>query len=497
MRRVLDAHSALAVVVTVGCAYLVTVLFSEKIPDNGGFGWDGAMYGSLAMTLPDVFASAGLDSYYIRRMVPSGVVHYGLRALGLPAEPATVIHAFEAAAVVLVVLSAWIWTAIARRLRLSSQGLWLGAVVLFGNHAILKWTAYYPVLADLWSATLGLLQVFLFLGRRPVALALVNAIGAFTWPSTLIIGTILLVFMPLRKDAVAVPSGPAPWRLHVVVAAGAAVAWTIVCVRVLTTGFSPGNDTDPIYGPLVRLSFAASVLFAFAAVQVLLDDRALFSPRQIVRYLLRPHTLLAAAVYAGVSVLQARVAPTQNPAASYELLLKVTAFTSLQKPGGFLVAHVMFLGPIALVMVVRARALAAVLRPAGPGLVVVAALGCLLFLNSETRRLWNVLVMFVPFAVRVIDDERWSRREIVLFAALTLFSSRVWFRLEAAAGASPLDFPGQLLFMTIGPWMTLPMYLLQGALVAGLAVWLMRTGRRTARPFPRELQPSDAHAVQP
>lgn len=460
--------------------YASAVIFSEKITANEGFGFDGGMYGEWVQKFPGPLFDGSVNQYYIQRVVPSLLVHGTLRLFRLEPTPAHIIHLFEGWAIGLVCAAASIWVALARRLRLTAAARWFGAVALFGSYASLKWTAYYPVLTDLWSVVIALLQLRLFFDRRLVRLALVTFVGAFTWPTSTSIGAVLIVFLPLTIAGPVAPV-PLPARLRFLPAGVAVVAWTLCCASVVKSGYAPPDGLAPIYRPLLRLSFLASGGFLFAAVAVLVDDRALFAPRTLARYLLRPNLLVAAAVVVAARAIQVRLAPSPSPY-PFDEQLRTSAFTSIQKPAVFLVAHVMFLGPLVLVMLLRGRAVIDLARRWGPGLVAVAALGAFLALSSESRHLWNVAAMFVPFAVKLLDERGWTPRQFFWLGALTLALSNVWLTYQDPIWPNPLEFPGQLFFMTNGPWMNMTMYLAQAAIVAVIGFWLARQLRAAERP---------------
>jgi hypothetical protein len=452
--------------------YAISVLISEKISIGGGFGFDGLLYGEWARTFPAPLLDGSMNQYYVQRIGPSALAHASLRLLRLDLTPENIIRAFEGLAIGLVCAAAWIWTALARRLHLTTAARWFGAVALLGSHAALKWTAYYPVLTDLWSVVIALLQLLFFLDRRLILLALATFAGAFIWPTTVLIGIVLIVFLPLRSGGLQAHTPPIG-RLRFVLAGLAAVTWTLVCVSTIASGYAVPNSAAPLCRPLLRVSMVASAAFAFGAASILVDDRTLFDRRLIARYVLRPNLLVGALTIVAAKVIQARLAPVPSPHALSEFL-GWTVRTSLQKPAVFLVAHVMFFGPVLLLIVMRARAVMNLARRWGPGLVCVASLGSLLFLGSESRHLWNVEVMFVPFAIKLLDDLAWTPRQFLALGAWTLVFSKVWLTYEDPIWPDVLELPAQLFFMTDGPWMNFTMYALQAAAVAGLGLWLAR-----------------------
>jgi hypothetical protein len=452
--------------------YALAVLASEKIPQGDGLGFDGVIYGGWVRSFPAPLLERSLDQYYIQRVFPAAAVHGALRLFRCALSNANIIRGFEGWAIGLVLMSSWIWTALAHRLSLSRAARWFGAVALFGSYATLKWTAYYPVLTDLWSVAFSLLQLLLFLDRRLLLLAAVTFVGAFTWPTQAAIGAILIAFAPPASGA-PLQASPLPRGLRFIPAGLAASAWMLLCSSVIERGYTIDSGLAPLSRPLLRLSVLASAALLFGGVAVLADDRALLSRQLLRRYVLRPHLLLAAAVLVGVKLLQLRLARATTPHPLTELL-NMTAYTALQKPAVFVVAHTAFFGPLFLVMVLRWRGLVALLRSYGPALVVTALLGLALFLNSESRHLWNIVALFIPFAVKLLDELSLTRKRFAQLAAWTLVSSNVWLTYEGPVWPGALQFPGQLFFMTNGPWMSFTMYAVQGAVVVSIGLWLTR-----------------------
>jgi hypothetical protein len=106
----------------------------------------------------------------------------------------------------------------------------------------------------------------------------------------------------------------------------------------------------------------------------------------------------------------------------------------------------------------------------------------ILFLDSESRHLWNVAAMLVPFAVKLLDQLSWTPRQFLVLGSVTLASSNVWLTYEDPIWPDPLGLPAQLFFMTDGPWMSLAAYAIQAAIVIAIGVWLARQLSGTKRP---------------
>jgi hypothetical protein len=465
-------ESSLALALAVAVGYALAVWLGEKILVNGGLGHDGRQYGRWAADFYGSVVKHGVSAYYIQRVLPSAVVHAGLRLVGAAPTTRNIIAGFEIANCVLVWLAAWSFSATVKQLGVSPVTRWLGALCLFGSFGILKWSAYYPVITDVWAMALGTFQLQCYLRRRPFALAAVTVLGAFAWPTLLLVGSCLLLCCGVERRA-GPPSEAVPAHLHDVGAALATLAWGFACWSMLDRHYDPHIGTGPIFLPVVRLSWLVSAAFLFWGLRTLLRDRRVFDVRLILRGLLTVPGALAVALFVGLTLLRPHLSSGAH-GLSVADHVDVTAFTALKAPGIFLLAHVLFFGPIVLVVCLRWSDLVRVLHGAGLGPTLIALLAVLFALNSESRKLFNFAPMVLPFVAVLLDRLQPPRRELAVFAIVSLLSSKVWLTLDGRLRGPASDFPSQTLYLSVGPWMSLTMYALQLVVVAVVAVWIAR-----------------------
>src|SRR3954451_7690956 len=86
-------HSHLIVAATV-LLTAITFACGERIPVGDGFGWDGQLYGSQAKDLFGYLGENPLDKYYVHRILPPALVHFGLRLTCAPRTNGSVIIGF-------------------------------------------------------------------------------------------------------------------------------------------------------------------------------------------------------------------------------------------------------------------------------------------------------------------------------------------------------------------------------------------------------------------
>src|SRR5438309_7684741 len=74
---------------------LANILWAERLTFNEGFGWDGTMYGGWVKDFYGSIFVRGVPEYYAQRILPSAIVHYGMRLFRVPLETKNIVHAFD------------------------------------------------------------------------------------------------------------------------------------------------------------------------------------------------------------------------------------------------------------------------------------------------------------------------------------------------------------------------------------------------------------------
>jgi len=457
-------------VLATGLLLLVCNLLSERVPVGDGFGWDGVQYGAWARDFYTEIASKGVDSYYIQRILPSAVVHYSLRALRRPLSDTAILRAFGLYGVALLTLASWAWCDISRRLRLSLAAKWLGFVAFFVNYIALKYIHYVPPGTESTAYSVGVFMLWAYLSGRSALLLAVILAGAFDWPAVVPIGALLLIF-PHRDAASCLRL---PRAVPRVIAAGLAIAvgagiWTTVrtAPRIVAVFIDPAY-AEP-YRPLLFFSVMIAAAYAGFGAYPLLDDNRLFDPgwlfarRRVVRA-----TLVAA------SAIALRVAQDHlsRPAAftPATLLMRQTAYTAVVRPGIFLVTHVAFYGPMFIIAIFTWKRTCHHLKAAGVGVTLATLFGLLLSLNSQSRFTISIIPLVLPFVIKAVDELNWRAPQYGLVTVSSVVLSKIWFRITTGPFHGNLrEFPDQGFFMTHGPWISPPMYAIQGAAFAVMA----------------------------
>ncbi len=457
-------------------AYSLAAIFGgEVLSVNNGFGWDGTTYAAIAKDFPGQVFGHQLDSYRVQRIFPSGAVHYGLRLLGLsPADDAHILRGFQVLNMLLLIAGVYAWNGIAARLRLSARGTWLGFVAIYVNFAVLKMTFYSPVLTDTTALAAGMFLLYGYLAGHTWLVWIVSLVGAFSWPLILPMAFVLLAF-PRSAVEPAVETGrvAARWWIAGGLAVTLTAAWRVYAVGQTIDG------AEPIWYLLVPLAAMLLCAYLAAAAWWLMDHDAVARLRHVFNQSRPQAALTALSLAAAVVLLRATVfVPSGAPGYTLKQFLCAILVSSVAKPGVFLVAHVVYFGPIVLATVFLWPQVCERIRRQGLAMVLLAGAAVLLSVASESRQLLSFLPFAAAFAVQAIDDLPRQRWHDLVFLATGLVVSKCWLPLNGGPpSGNLLEFPDQLYFMNQGPWMSNVAYVVQGAIVLVLAAvfgWMYR-----------------------
>src|SRR6185295_14699796 len=135
------------------------------------------------------------------------------------------------------------------------------------------------------------------------------------------------------------------------------------------------------------------------------------------------------------------------------------------RPLLFLVAHVVYYGPIVLLLVILWKPFCRAIHKQGLGLTLFILVNMPLTLTSESRGSISVLPFFVTFLVVASEKLQWRTSYYWTIGAIALVFSKVWFTMNnPTVEGEILKFPAQNLFMNIGPWMANIPYVIQGSI---------------------------------
>jgi hypothetical protein len=480
-------YGVLWLTAALACYLIVYYFVGERIPYNGGLGFDGYFYGALAQDVPGVLAKR-IPEYYLDRILPSVIVWIAAKGLGLSLAGADqVVSAFHIYGSVLLVAASLAWLRLSRTMKLSAELAVIGWACLFINWTVLKQYLYISVQTDTTAFALGVFAAVCTIERRPFLLAIVAFVASFAWKTVMPL-TALLVLFP---HPVAAPDPTkAPTRLVAMVPiAGAAItaAITVYVTLVLQFHFNAGGAQ--VDSTLLPLSVAILALYVYYVARSAPLGRIATSPRIA--------GLGALAFFAGLWGLRTLILSVMserfgNGEALVELSTFVSALfaTPVAKPALFFIAMTAALGPgfILLLWHLPRVMNAAASHSLGAVVLMIVTMG--LAMNTESRHLIFLYPLLIALLCAALQETGIERSFTIVFLACSFLISKAYLPLNALGmgtisstemvtdPAVLLQFPWQWLVMNIGIYMGWISYAVNVALTIGVAVVLFVARRR-------------------
>jgi hypothetical protein len=486
---------------------LILYLLGDLTNWNDGFGYDGYFWGELAKNFGSaVFAHGhvvvggfepysgppleGVDSYYIFRIVPSGLVWIALNVTGLSPTNGHVVCLFYCLNAFMYGLAVWSWCRGAGLLGFGDREKWLGALALVITFGVMRTGGYYPVTTDPTALGLGCLAFYLWLRRLTVPLAITIFLTCFTWPLAFVAGGLMLLLPAptdirniFRPGAESEPKSGQPSRFGLVCGAVVALGGAIWLTARQLSSHVNIEGVDGL--PLFPLSLAITAVFIGAVIAYFLPE----TPARLWRYIraIRPPNLALAILIVGGARVIGEILATRAGFDTREILEEEFWWTTLD-PGLFLVVFVSYLGPLMLALVMDLPRVAKDSWRLGPGAAALVAIGLLGALTTQPREITNILpFVLVPAVLAFRRHLGLSTPVLVGFFFVAVAFSRIWLHIGplAKTGPSLLQFPSQAYYMAIGPWTPPSTYAMQlaGVLLAAavaIVIWRRRSLARTS-----------------
>lgn len=448
---------------------VLQIAFGERIPVTDGLGtYDGRRYGEIAMEFHREVFEDGLDLFRLQRIIPSAIVHFGLRAIGAALDPPNVVRAFLVLNLACALALALTFHALAVTARLSGSAAGLGYALLFLNFANLKQPFFYPVLTDSPAMLLGALCLLFHLRRQRRALFATLMVAAFSWPALFMSGSILFFVDDVVVDPA--PARPRPRTALALATAG------FLALLAITLGPAPG-------APLEILSLGGLAAYGGVVAWTLSGRARLFTVAAWREAVSVPRLALVVAIFLALRF--GLEAASTHPGMTLGRHIRHLFLYNSGRPGLFLLAHAVYFGVVAILLVVAWTRVSRSVHGFGLGLWAFTAFQAGHFINTESRQLADVLPLLVLLVVKALDEGEegaWPHPGVVVLAGLVL--SKFWLPINIGEWGDPYQIPAQLYFMNHGPSMTLVTGGVQAAVVAMVILGLAASkGRKPqARP---------------
>jgi hypothetical protein len=469
-----------------GCYLIVYYFVGERVPYNGGLGFDGYFYGTLAQDVPGVLAQR-IPEYYLDRILPSVIVWLSAKGLGLSLTGADqVVSAFHIYDSVLLITASLAWMRLSRTLKLSAELATIGWACLFLNWTVLKQYLYFPVQTDTAAFTLGVCAALCAIERRPFLLALVAFIASFVWKTVMPMTLLLVLFpYPIAEQNAA----KASTRLAAMVPiAGAVIASAISVYVTFILHFRFGAGAAQVDPRTLPLSMAIMALYVYYVARS--------APLARIAASFRIGRLGAVAFFLGLWALRAFILLTMfNLFGTSQEVLNLSTFVTalfaspVAKPALFLIAVMVAFGPGLLVLLWHLPRVMNAAAAHSFGAVLLLIVTMAMAMNTESRDIIFLYPLLIAFLCTALQEIGPKRQFMIVFLACSFLVSKVYLPLNAIGmGVISkseritdtdvlLQFPWQWFFMNIGIYMGWIGYAANLALSVGVVIALL-----TARP---------------
>lgn len=473
--NILSRHFAASLfLLIVISAYQLT--YSSIIVINNGYGFDGALYGSIAQNLSWNAIYGHIDSYRAQRILPSVTVGMALNLLGRH-EVSDTISGFRILTIALLGLSAFGWYRICRRIQVTNLTYWIGFLLLFINFFVMNNAFFYPVLTDVAAFTLGMWMIHAYLANSVAALAIVGIVGAFVWPICAPVSAILVLFPLECEKRLTSKRFGAKFSLALAVTAAVLMVAAGIAVRFIlrrtTVGYGPVtamNDALLPASAAIHFSLLAMALFFLIKQVTVANVFAALGRAGALRWTTIAVMLLLPK--AAIFLLASGAKPTL-PMTTFAAML---TFLPLVRPAITPVSHYAYFGFVIPLLAMNWRRITNLAGSGGTGAIALMALSLFFALTPESRQSALTLPALVTALCGVIDRDRWTSAQVVILGMMQLLLARFW--IDQNAHANPNGTGIDVLptyFSSQGPYMpTHPYGIFFGLLIVAAILCILQ-----------------------
>lgn len=469
------------------CWFIFNYFHGERVLAGDGIGWDGVLYAKIAQSFGTHIHDRLLNYYHIQRIFPSLIVSVLAKIFGVSLEtPKNIIHYFYVYNIIVTLIGIYIFYCISRFQEWKLPVFIIGFSGVFLNFATLKHIEYYPVLTDYTALVLALLQIYFYLHRSFIGLSIVTLIGAFTFPTLLFSGVLLLLFQKTKKNKV-----KRFGLIKIKVSNSLNGLWVSVgmagLIALLTAYFLKHPvATDPLFlrHPLTSLLGIISVASVFIYMI------SMIKPFIRTNYFAKIN--LNVLFFAMCFCLTIHI--IQQYLSNGSVFMPVTTFIgstitrSAIDPFVFLVAHFVYFGPVVILIIFYWKEMVVITYEQYPGLMMLLFIFGLILINPESRTLVNALPLFVFTLCEALNRMRITMNFAYWIMGLSLFVSKLWLPINIWPWKNELalftKFPQQMYFMNHGIYMGDAMYFVQLIIMiltcSGL--WLWKRSNKAIKP---------------
>ncbi|MBK8551386.1 MAG: hypothetical protein IPL53_10145 [Ignavibacteria bacterium] len=425
---------------------------------NEGLGYtDGLLYGKITGNFYEYVFGNQVSTYSIQRIFPSFVVSSILSMLNLPKDNYFIVKSFQAYNLLLIIFTTFIWNKIAKVSDFNLTHIWTGFVLAFLNFGIAELAFFYPVLTDITAFFLGFCLLYFHLKDSLTGKIIITILGAFTWPSFMFFGILLIIFPKnsLDKDfnfeklKVNLLSFLVP------------VPFLVISIHYINNYF----NTSAMFPMVSKASellhqflYASAVLNYFVMAYFFAIYVPAFSFKGYLQFIKKVlqnvsvrNFIICIIIFSAVYLFKNYFGndKADGPQSSVKKLMYSISLYSVMKPFNYAVLAISYFGPCFVIYFFYIKKIKEHVLSLGLGVCVSFILVFLLLFTTESRQIMTFFPFIVMITILFFQKIKTDKKFLLLLTVFSLILSKVYIPLKGIPDSNYriIDFPNQLFLM--------------------------------------------------
>jgi hypothetical protein len=471
---------------------IFSFIFLPVIPVASGFGWDGVLYGRMALNFQNMIGH--MDTYHSGRIFPAVLIHYILVFLDRPLNLKSVLFSYQLYNLVCLVIGATVWVKITDHLSLRPIAKWIGFIALFINYPVLNLYFYDPILTDVSALLIGILMLYSYLKKSNVLLFVLIILSFFTWPTGIIIGLFIFIYSDIKNKF---------WENHYnKIKQLFWISLIVIPLIILVLGLGNVNSITSFVAEFhlngrifeklkahnkvihydlnfLLNSVLVCIYFALIYWYILKDFNFLnFIKESFKRKVILKILIFVALIFVLIYIKRIFYNPTLPTVTPITYAFDAIRL-SVRFPLQFFVCNAVYWGPAILLLIIFFKSFIDFLKSHNLSVILGFLFTIIFSINAEGRSITNFYPFIIFVLIQVIDFNKIKNLNffLFLFIAVSLLYSKIWLVIQLPASTFPnyiiddLDkFPMQWHFMNFGLTINSWMYLIHAIVTAILFV---------------------------
>ncbi|RHJ94192.1 hypothetical protein [Parabacteroides bouchesdurhonensis] len=463
---------------------LYSIIVGEKVPLNDGAGWDGAIFRNMASSFWNSPIGA-YNSYSIQRIFPFVLINLVYVCLNISIDNASLMLGMHITNVLFLVLGIYFFFRISDFYKYSVKVEIIAFVSLFFNVQTLKFMGYMPFITDYVAVNLAIILFYYFLTKQDAKMLIVGFVGAFNYPTYLLI-TLCLYVLPRVSFDISNSVMEIKYQRYMMFIKSFFIYLLIpllVLIVYYTNVYCLGNTglihfCDRTYTPLINeyvlvVSCLCTMWYIYRMLKPInFNIRDFFNVFLINLKLKR--VVIGLLVFFIVKLLISFLAdPNATPYYKWDVFAKHLVQGQARLPFLYIETRLMYLGLVYLLIILNWKRLCKVVGNYGFGYIALTFLMMIFSVDVESRRSFNLLPFILFPLCEIFNNAQFRKSEIVIYVSLSLLFSMFWFNFNVPGikyafenwEIEVLNFPAQRYFMFGGTLQSNEVYIVVSSLL--------------------------------